>query len=85
MHLDKTQPCGNDIRNIPFHKFIPNVDEQASLKADMVVMIERICATNLSYFNNIEQDVVWCIEHDHSAELSAKSTIVRFKQSIGTQ
>ena len=61
MHLDETQPSGDDIRAIPFHKYIPRPDEQASLKADMKVMIERICATNIPYFKDLEKDIVWCI------------------------
>ena len=76
MHLDETQPSGDDIRVIPFHKYIPRPDEQASLKADMKVMIERICATNIPYFKDLEKDIVWCIQHAHSTELSAKSIIV---------
>ena len=76
MHLDESQPSGNDIRDLPFYKYVPKPDEEASLKADMKVMIERICAANLPYFKDLEQDIVWCIQHDHSADLSAKSTIV---------
>ena len=76
MHLDERQPTGHEIRNIPFDKFIPRVDEQAGLKSDMIVMIERICVSHLPYFEDLAEDIVWSIHHEHAAELSRKSSIV---------
>ena len=74
LHLDDEQPTGNDIRSIPFMKYIPSDVEQASLKMDTEEMIERICVENLCYFNDLAE--YWGIEHHHAKELSQKSTIV---------
>ena len=76
MHLDERQPTGHEIRNIPFYKFIPRIDEQAGLRSDMIVMIERICVSHLPYFEDLAEDIVWSIQHEHSTELSKKSSIV---------
>ena len=76
LHLDDEQPTGNDIRSIPFKKYIPSDAEQASLKMDIEEMVERICVTNFCYFNDLAEYISWGIEHQHAKELSQKSTIV---------
>ena len=62
--------------SIPFKQYIPGYEEQANLKADMKVMVERICVTQLSHFNDLNEHIVWNFEHQHSKELSTKSTVV---------
>ena len=84
LHLDDRQPTGNDIRSIPFMKYIPGISEQATMKMDIEVMVERICAANLLYFNDLAQDISWGIDHQHAKELSQKSTIVSYQNSNQT-
>ena len=72
LHLSEEQPTGNDIRSIPFKQYIPGYEEQANLKADMKVMVERICVAQLSYFNDLTEHIVWNFEHQHSKELSTE-------------
>ena len=76
LHLNDEQPTGNDIRNIPFMKYIPSDAEQASLKMDIEETVERICVANISFFNDLAEYISWGIEHHHGKELSQKSTIV---------
>ena len=76
LHLSEEQSTGNDIRSIPLSKYVPGHQEQGNLKADMKLMVERICVSHLDYFSELSEYIVWNIEHQYSKELATKSSVV---------
>ena len=63
-------------------KYVPGPDEQVNLKADMKLMVERICVMHLAYFSDLREYIVWNIEHQYSKELASKSSVVKTHHNV---
>jgi hypothetical protein len=61
---------------IPLEDFLPKIEDRPVLKSRMCTIIQRILASNLTYFYECKSDIEWHIPHKFSEASAEKSEIV---------
>lgn len=79
-------PPRQDLKDTPNSTFIPNLEEQAALVNDMVILISRVLVENFKEFEPFKSVVPAHIQHKYSNEMkkkSEKACILVFKDLEG--
>ena len=66
-----------DIATLPLQTFLPSADECHQLRKEFGILISRVLVRELSFFSQFKDHVPEHIQHQHSADTSNKSEIVR--------
>lgn len=79
LHLSDEPSSPDDILNIPLHKLLPCDLDEADLRSQMTVLVERILCKRIPFFTEVEYEVLWHIPHEFTQVSSKKSQLVGFK------